>query len=97
MEEALDTVLHNWQTMQTSDIDDAGDDAERFEQSFYRLIDKVAAFLAQLQKQPKDLEAALLLPELAALRARLPSPLQLNFDTELEDLCTARPVIEDDA
>lgn len=97
MDEALDVVVHNWQTMQSSDPDDAGEDAERFEQSFYRFIDVVAAFLTDHAKRPKGLEEALDIPEISALRERIPAPLQLNFDTEVEDLCTARTVMEDDA
>ncbi|MCY0876428.1 MAG: hypothetical protein OWT28_09195 [Firmicutes bacterium] len=97
MEEALEWVLANWATMQTSDPDDAGEDAERFEQSFYRFIDTVADFMTQLPVRPHDLDAALENPLLANIRDRLPGPLQLNFDTELEDLCQLRSLTEDDA
>lgn len=90
-------MLTYWQAMQSSDIDDAGDDAERFEQSFYRLIDALSRWVHLRGQGTQTVSDVLSWPGLVALRERLPVPLQLNFDTEIEDLCEARMKLEDDA
>lgn len=90
-------MLTFWQAMQSSDLDDAGDDAERFEQSFYRLIDALSIWLRLSGQGIQSVADVLSWPGIAALRESLPVPLQLNFDTEIEDLCQARMKLEDDA
>jgi hypothetical protein len=82
--EAFKEMLENWSAMQRSDMDSAGDDADRFQDSFYRFIDELKEWIEQLTDQPRDLGAALAMPEIDAFVEQLPGPLYLNFETELE-------------
>jgi hypothetical protein len=84
LQESFDTMLSNWNRMQASDLDEAGDDADRFQTSFYRFIDELRDYLHTLSQRPQTLVAALALPEITALSDQLPAPLLLNFETELE-------------
>jgi len=82
--EAFETMLANWQLMSRSDMDSAGDDADRFQDSFYQFIEEVKEWLEGLADKPRDLGAALAMPEIDAFVEQLPAPLYLNFETELE-------------
>ena len=82
--EALDEVAANWQAMQRSDMDDAGDDADRFERSFYLFVEELKAWFEGLEERPKSLDEALRLPDVEAVFEKLDAPLHLNLETELE-------------
>jgi len=89
VEAALGVVLANWNAMRTSGMDDAADDAERFEQSFYAFVEALQAYVQARSavsgagQSVQDLLAAV---PLARWRQALPDPLQLNFDMELQDI-----------
>ncbi|MGO0059641.1 hypothetical protein ACTID9_06465 [Brevibacillus fluminis] len=82
--DGLEIVLANWNRMQSSEMDEAGDDAEQFEASFYRWIDQLRTWYHSLAHKPADVDEALAIPEIAAITERLPTTLYLNFETELE-------------
>ncbi|MGZ4112677.1 MAG: hypothetical protein ACXVP5_09610 [Tumebacillaceae bacterium] len=82
--QSLNTMLENWRLMQSSDMDSASDDANRFEGSFYAFIDEFRAWLLGLDTKPQSLDDALAMPEIEAITDQLPAPLLLNFETELE-------------
>jgi hypothetical protein len=82
--ESLNTMLENWRLMQSSDMDSAGDDADRFERSFYEFIDEFREWFTTLENKPTVLDDALAMPEVEAITDQLPAPLLLNFETELE-------------
>lgn len=82
--EAFETMLANWSAMQRSDMDSAGDDADRFQDSFYQFIEEFKEWFTGLEDRPTDLGAALAMPEIDAFVEQLPGPLHLNFETELE-------------
>lgn len=84
MKDAYQTMQENWQSMQSSDFDSAAEDAERFERSFYKFVDAVQEWVAQLDPKPANLDALMALPELQAFGDELPAPLLINFETELE-------------
>lgn len=95
--EALAQMLANWERMSGSDPDEAGDDAERFEQSFYAFAECTVAWLRSVPDGPQSLEEAMRLPVIDDFRRRLPGPLVLNFETELEEALSDRGRLEDDA
>ncbi|MGE5703408.1 MAG: hypothetical protein ACM32O_12830 [Clostridia bacterium] len=82
--ELLAAVIANWNQMQTSSMDEAGEDAERFETSFYQWIEQVRKWYESLDKKPADLAEALELPLVVKIAEILPIALYLNFETELE-------------
>ena len=84
MQEAFEEMIRNWNRMGSSDMDEAGDAADRFERSFYLFIDEVKDWFAQRGTKPQSLDEALALPEMEAFAEELPGPLLLNFETELE-------------
>ncbi|MCY0870150.1 MAG: hypothetical protein OWT27_06135 [Firmicutes bacterium] len=89
VEAALQIVLANWSAMRTSGLDDAADDAERFEQSFYAFSEELQAYVQAFSSQAggaRDERDALPSAALARWREALPDPLQLNFDLELQDI-----------
>ncbi|MGB8955303.1 MAG: hypothetical protein WCC10_08010 [Tumebacillaceae bacterium] len=83
-QEALNEVVKNWRAMQSSDMDSAGDDADRFERSFYLFVDELRAWMEALEQKPKTLDQALQMPEIEAVFEELDAPLHLNLETELE-------------
>jgi hypothetical protein len=82
--EACDEMIDNWNGMGRSDMDAAGDAADRFQNSFYRFVDELREWLDQQPARPQSLGEALGLPAIAELADELPGPLLLNFETELE-------------
>ncbi|MFJ9498401.1 hypothetical protein [Brevibacillus centrosporus] len=96
LEKALRTVLDNWEKMKKSHEDDAADDAEQFEASFYKWIEAVRQWYKELEQKPTSLEDALLLPEMATSMELLPVELQLNFETELELIVEGQERMEDE-
>ncbi|MFD2169644.1 hypothetical protein [Tumebacillus lipolyticus] len=95
VQEAFQEMQSDWQQMQSSDMDSAGDDADRFQAAFYRFIDAVKEWLESLEQKPRTTAAALDLPELSALYDELPAPLLLNFETELELIVEGIVRVED--
>ncbi|MFC4767507.1 hypothetical protein [Effusibacillus consociatus] len=84
LEQSLSAVLQNWQRMQTETGEDSEENADRFESSFYEFIDVLRDWIDGLEKRPTGLEDAAALPEIQQIMSRLPGPLSLNFETELE-------------
>jgi hypothetical protein len=81
---ALEMTLDCWNRMQSSGIEQAEEAANAFESQFYRFIDELSAWFKALPRKPSTLEEALNLQPLPLLAGRLPAPLLLNFETELE-------------
>lgn len=95
--EAFADMLANWNRMSASDPDEAGDDAERFEQSFYVFARYVVRWLRSVPDGPRNAEEAMRMSVIESFRARLPGPLVLNFETEVEEAFSGRDRLEDDA
>ncbi len=81
---ALKNVLDNWNGMQGSQMDEAEEDADRFEASFYDFITEIKHYLLKMDRIPKKLETALKLPTIKRIVKALPTPLYLNFESELD-------------
>lgn len=96
LEKALQTVLTNWEKMKKSHEDDAADDAEQFEASFYRWMEKLREWFDQLEHKPATLEEALRLPDVEKMTDLLPVELMLNFETELELIVEGQTRMEDE-
>jgi hypothetical protein len=94
--ESLNAVLENWQRMQSSDMDSAGDDADHFEDSFYEFIDQVRLWFEAMENQPNSLDEALVKPEIEKIVDQLPAPLYLNFETELDLIIEGKMRTEDE-
>ncbi|MBU8908347.1 hypothetical protein KH400_17195 [Desertibacillus haloalkaliphilus] len=77
-------MLKQWQAMQSSSIDDSGEDADIFERLFYIMTAEIKEWYKQLPSKPKTLEQAFQLPLIAEIEEELPAPLLLNFETEIE-------------
>ena len=82
--ETFSEMIGNWNRMQASDMDDAGDDADRFQRSFYEFVDELKVWFESRTQRPQSVDAAMALPEVEALLDELPGPLHLNLETELE-------------
>ncbi|MED1948036.1 MULTISPECIES: hypothetical protein [Brevibacillus] len=95
IEKALCTTLEYWDRMKKSHEDDAEDDANQFEASFYRMMELIREWYDQLETKPDTLEDALLLPDVAEVAEQLPVEIMLNFETELE-LIVDGQIREDD-
>jgi len=83
---AKDTMLALWKQMSTSSMENAGDDADLFERSFYELMDEVKQWMISLKHPPVTVEEALKFEEMDLIYSELPGPLILNFETELEEI-----------
>jgi len=84
LQECLQDVLRNWNRMQTSDMDDAGEDADRFQTSFYRFISQVEIWVQNLDVRPPSVEVAKRTEGFKSLFESLPEMLNIPFETELE-------------
>ncbi|QSO47814.1 hypothetical protein [Alicyclobacillus mengziensis] len=82
--ESLNEMLQLWNRMKTSEMDEAGDDADRFQMTFYMFMEHVEKWVQPLQQRPADAEEARLNPEFQKLFESLPDPLQIPFETELD-------------
>lgn len=82
--EALQIALDDWQMMQQTSGDEGAEWAERFERHFYEFIDEFKKWYHQLKDKPGTLEDAEELQEVKEIEALLPTPLHLNFMTELD-------------
>lgn len=97
MQHSFEVLLKNWQRMQSSDgEDEAEEDANRFEESFYAFIDCFAMWLRTCQPRPATLEDVLSLPEVTRIIDRLPVPLYLNFETEVEYILEGKERLAED-
>jgi hypothetical protein len=85
----LNDVLSLWQKMKTSDVEEAGEDADRFQAAFYQFVDRVRVWVANLDNRPSDVETAKLQSDFSMLFDLLPEPLQIPFETELEIILSA--------
>jgi hypothetical protein len=85
----LNDVLSLWQKMKTSDVEEAGEDADRFQAAFYQFVDRVRVWVAHLENRPSDVEKAKLQSDFSMLFDLLPEPLQIPFETELEIILSA--------
>lgn len=84
MDKALKTMLDNWEKMKRSEEDEAEEDANQFEASFYAFMQEVRNWVEGLEQPPKTLEEAMQLAKIEALVEQLPVEIMLNFETELE-------------
>ncbi|MGE7273161.1 hypothetical protein ACQKK5_17070 [Brevibacillus panacihumi] len=84
MDKALRTMLDNWEKMKRSEEDEAEEDANQFEASFYALMQEVRNWVEGLEQPPKTLEEAMQLEKIEELVEQLPVEIMLNFETELE-------------
>ncbi|MDR4947007.1 hypothetical protein [Neobacillus cucumis] len=84
VKEKLETALEDWELMEISSEDEAEECAERFERHFYEFIDELKVWFLHLEQPPSTIEEAENLNEIKELMERLPTPLELNFLTELE-------------
>jgi len=96
IEKALHIMLANWERMKKSHEDDAEDDANTFEASFYHLMEQIRKWFGKLEPKPTTLDDALLLPDMAKLEEQLPVEILLNFETELELIVEGETRIEDE-
>ncbi|MEJ8544355.1 hypothetical protein [Brevibacillus borstelensis] len=96
IEKALGVMLENWDRLKKSQVDDAEEDANQFEASFYVLIEQIRAWFTRLEETPQSLDDAVLLPEMEKIVQRLPGELILNFETELELIVDGETRVEDE-
>jgi hypothetical protein len=96
IQKALSITLANWEKMKKSHEDDAEEDANQFEASFYKMMEEIRHWFGQLQTTPASLEEALLLPDLMEVADQLPAEISLNFETELELIVEGQTRVEDE-
>ena len=84
IDQKLEIALRNWTALSNASHDEAETTADEFEASFYRFIDAVREWYLALEPRPGTLEDMLDKPAIAAIIDRLPAPLYLNFETEVE-------------
>ncbi len=82
----LDEVLELWEAMKQSDMEDAGDDADRFQMTFYVLMDTIREWIRVMARRPEDSTAAQSDERFAKLLSALPSELQVPFELELDSV-----------
>lgn len=95
IDRAFKEMLENWQQMSVSSPEDSEADADRFQNSFYKLIELVRDWIEAMKRRPRNMEDALALPEIAKMIEFLPPPLYLNFETELECILEGHSRVED--
>ncbi|WP_253701272.1 hypothetical protein [Bacillus sp. FJAT-29814] len=84
VKEKLKIALEDWEMMKKASEDDSEECAERFERHFYEFIDELKVWYQHLEQPPTTIEEAENLIEIREIMELLPSPLELNFLTELE-------------
>ncbi|ADH99536.1 hypothetical protein [Salisediminibacterium selenitireducens] len=82
----LETALYNWEMMQKTEGDEGADWAERFEMHFYEFTEAFEAWYQSLTDKPDSSEDLLEREEVKSIQERLPGPLQLNFEMEIEEM-----------
>ncbi|NHN34432.1 hypothetical protein [Paenibacillus agricola] len=94
----LAATLKHWQSMSGAKQDEleAESTANEFEAAFYTYIDAVRAWIHGLEPQPQTLEEALELPLVQQMVDQLPTPLYLNFETELELIIEHKNRVDDE-
>lgn len=80
----LAEVLELWEAMKHSDLEDAGDDADRFQMQFYVLMDRVREWIRVMNRRPEDAVTAQSDDRFAPLFNSLPGELQVPFELELD-------------
>ncbi|MFT9846124.1 hypothetical protein [Aneurinibacillus sp. REN35] len=97
VQQLFTVLLKNWERMQKSQgEEEAEEDANRFEESFYTFIDSFKRWLNTQKPRPTDVDEVLAIPEVEKMVERLPVPLYLNFETEVEYILEGRERIEED-
>ncbi|MFS0863153.1 hypothetical protein [Fredinandcohnia sp. 179-A 10B2 NHS] len=81
---ALQNAMDDWGMMQKTVGDEGADWAERFERDFYVFIEEFEKWFTLLDEKPKTIEEAEKVTEIQEVQTKLPGPLQLNFEMELE-------------
>ncbi|MDF2670691.1 MAG: hypothetical protein K0R67_2997 [Paenibacillus sp.] len=85
VQQALEITLSNWKAMsESSNHDESEATANEFEDSFYVFIDAVREWYNELDQRPQTLEELAEQPVVLEVVDKLPEPLHLNFETELE-------------
>jgi hypothetical protein len=84
VKEKLEMALEDWEMMKKASEDEAEECAERFERHFYEFIDQLKSWYQHLEQPPVTIEEAENLSEIKEIINVLPSPLEINFLTELE-------------
>ncbi|NOU66283.1 hypothetical protein GC096_19795 [Paenibacillus sp. LMG 31461] len=84
VKQALDTTLHNWQTMTSYQSDEKEAVADQFQSSFYVFIDTVRDWVLRQDPMPLSLDDMLEIEMIQDIFDLLPAPLHLNLETELE-------------
>jgi hypothetical protein len=85
LNEALEAVLVQWKrNAQTSILEGAEDAATLLEYRFYAFIEVFRKWWMSCDPKPNTLEDALELPEVQVIVNRLPAPLYLPFENELD-------------
>lgn len=82
--EKLEEALGDWAMMGKTDGDEGEDTAERFEKNFYEFVELFEHAFHTLSPAPESMEEAEQLDEIKIIQQKLPVPLQLNFELELE-------------
>lgn len=80
----LTAVLSLWEAMKHSDLDDAAEDADRFQTAFYTFTEAVLSYVKRLPSPPPNAEAARTSAEFAPLFELLPDELAIPFESELD-------------
>lgn len=96
MKKAFQLMLDNWEKMKRSHEEDAQEDADQFEASFYALFAEVRTWYEGLEEQPKTLDDALKQEEIKQMVEQLPAEILLNFETELEWIIEGEMRVEDE-
>lgn len=94
--EALEKTLQAWEAMGKADMDDAEDEADRFEHLFYRFIAEFHNWVNELSPRPTHVDQLLNHEVYRDITHRLPAPLLLNFETEAELIIDNLIRIEED-
>lgn len=84
--EKLEVALTDWAMMQKTEGDEGADWAERFEMHFYEFAEAFEAWYHALPNKPENSEALLKMEEVKVIQGKLPGPLQLNFEMEIEEM-----------
>ena len=82
----LETALSDWAMMQKTEGDEGADWAERFEMHFYEFTEAFEVWYQSLSDKPDSSEDLLEREEVKSIQERLPGPLQLNFEMEIEEM-----------
>lgn len=88
--QTLEETLGAWDQMKRSSMDDAGNDADRFQMMFYVLMEHIESWVDALDSVPEDAETARTWPQFAQIYEVLPEELQLPFDMELDRILSGK-------